>query len=430
MKYVACILLWLASFTLHAKTLHVWSEGSHVSPFNSWATAATNLQDAVNDAVSDDTLLVAPGVYTAPASAGNVVHIDASVHLAQGTTLTLRAALPPGGNPDDVPVIDGQGVNRGILVDGFVDAWIDRGLVIDGFHIINGHAEERGGAIRSGGAAHLHLQLLNCTITNNTADISGGGLFASSGPRPVFVTISNCVFRFNHADSNSGDDGGGAIYLTNANDLDPLSWTIRNSVLSDNTTNRRGGGLKTRHLQDGSLHVENVLFARNRAADGGAYHHEGISGGSETKALNFVNTTFAQNQSTNENGIVQMRYGGGSLSGYNLIFHGNQNADYLNRNITGSVLSPDYVVYSRLDTPDLTRYPDASNITLQPAFEAPEQGDFRLMATSPCVNVGTNFAWMATAVDLDGKPRLDRIHAKVDMGCYEYHYQGSILLVR
>ena len=68
--------------------------------------------------------------------------------------------------------------------------------------------------------------------------------------------------------------------------------------------------------------------------------------------------------------------------------------------------------------------------TLYVFYAAPAAGEFRPRAASPCVNAGTNLAWMAAAVDLDGRPRLDQIHAQVDMGCYEYHYQGTAVLLR
>lgn len=47
-----------------------------------------------------------------------------------------------------------------------------------------------------------------------------------------------------------------------------------------------------------------------------------------------------------------------------------------------------------------------------------DQG-YRLSSTnSPCYNAGTNLAWMITAVDLDGNPRI--ADGTVDMGAYEF----------
>jgi hypothetical protein len=50
-----------------------------------------------------------------------------------------------------------------------------------------------------------------------------------------------------------------------------------------------------------------------------------------------------------------------------------------------------------------------------PLFAAP--GDYHLRSDSPCNNAGTNQAWMAGAVDLDGRDRI--LLGTVDIGAYE-----------
>ncbi|MGI6088290.1 MAG: choice-of-anchor Q domain-containing protein, partial [Kiritimatiellia bacterium] len=57
-------------------------------------------------------------------------------------------------------------------------------------------------------------------------------------------------------------------------------------------------------------------------------------------------------------------------------------------------------------------------------------GDYRLAQGSPCINTGTNLPWMAEAVDLDGRPRIDRFSGLPDMGCYEHVPQGIIFNLR
>ena len=52
--------------------------------------------------------------------------------------------------------------------------------------------------------------------------------------------------------------------------------------------------------------------------------------------------------------------------------------------------------------------------------------NLRLTAGSPCINAGTNQAWMAGDVDLDGRTRVDRFSRLVDMGCYEYVPVGTL----
>ena len=48
------LLILFASQNIFAVTNYVSKTGGHVSPFTSWANAATNIQDAVDVAVSND----------------------------------------------------------------------------------------------------------------------------------------------------------------------------------------------------------------------------------------------------------------------------------------------------------------------------------------------------------------------------------------
>ena len=59
-----------------------------------------------------------------------------------------------------------------------------------------------------------------------------------------------------------------------------------------------------------------------------------------------------------------------------------------------------------------------SNLSLDPKFHDPENGDYRLSADSPALDAGTNEAVTdSDATDLDGNPRI--INGTVDIGAYE-----------
>jgi hypothetical protein len=64
------------------------------------------------------------------------------------------------------------------------------------------------------------------------------------------------------------------------------------------------------------------------------------------------------------------------------------------------------------------------NIGSNPVFVADGVGDYRLAAGSPCIDRGTNQAWMTGARDLAGQVRVVDGNAdgvvRVDMGAYEY----------
>ena len=65
-------------------------------------------------------------------------------------------------------------------------------------------------------------------------------------------------------------------------------------------------------------------------------------------------------------------------------------------------------------------YDLAGNIDAVPAFA---DADFRLGPTSPCVNIGTNKAWMMAETDLDGAARIGG--GTVDLGAYEAGTNGA-----
>ena len=202
--------------------------------FTDWNSAASNIQDAVNAATTNDTVLVGAGHYTTNALAGNVVNITKPLSL-----------LSSNGIPASVS-IDGSGANRGIYVSGAAT----NQLLIDGFTVSNCWATSGSGLyVTFSGTAVVQ----NCVVSDNIQGNAGGiGVSMVGG-----IMISNCVVRHNMS-TNSGSTGGG-IYQYNGK-------TLITDCLIESNSAYDGGGIWT-HIDapaPGAL-VRNCTIRGNRA---------------------------------------------------------------------------------------------------------------------------------------------------------------------
>jgi hypothetical protein len=243
--------------------------------------------------------------------------------------------------------------------------------ILDGLVIANGNANGTGWHACGGGMLsvgdNVNPTVRNCTFRDNGAASYGGAFFADVGADASFM---NCIFR-----NNTSGNLGGAI------------------TLFANCTGSISG----------------CLFHDNTGAYGGAIMLDGAS-----PTLAVANCTFADNTSTDMGG------GGIAILGpattiVNSIFWGNAPDGIYDRDTTTAV------TYSNVQggIP-----PGTGNISTDPLFAGAATGNYRLQATSPSIDVGSNAGVPAAlAVDLDGADRiLDFLGggAIVDMGAYEY----------
>jgi len=178
-----------------AATLYVDVDSPNpVSPYTSWATAATDIQAAVNVAVSNDTVLVTNGVYLL------------SSQIAVYEDIILKSV-----NGADVTTINGGGVTSCIYL------W-DVSCAVRGFTITGGYSANGGGGVYSHHAGTGQV-IENCTITGNTARY-GAGL--------AYGAARNCVIS-----GNSAVEYGGGAYET----------VLNNCVVSGNVAADYAGGL-------------------------------------------------------------------------------------------------------------------------------------------------------------------------------------------
>jgi hypothetical protein len=218
----------LAVSNLSASLLFVSAGSSSPSPpYNSWATAAHTIQDAVNAAAANDVVLVTNGTYPGGLILDKPLWV-LGVGRAQNT------------------FIDGGGTNRCV--------WMTNGVRLDGFTLTNGHAWD-GAAVW---CSSTNAYITNCVIAGNSSGGSGGGAWsgrldrctlrdnrASTGAA-AYATLNNCLVI-----SNLCYTGGGTV-----------ECNLNNCVLIGNVSRSVGGG-----AFDGTLN--NCTIAANSCDDQG-----------------------------------------------------------------------------------------------------------------------------------------------------------------
>ncbi len=214
------------------------SSSNPVPPYVSWATAATNIQDAVDAAALPGALVwVSNGVYQTGARAV----YGSSNRVAVTKPLTVRSINGPTGT--QILGYQEPGTKNGPAAVRCV--YLTNGAVVEGFTLSNGGTQTVGADSRnrSGGGVWcegLSVVVSNCVLTGNSAVSYGGGAYLGTllncrltnnsgyyGAGAAFGTLDNCLLVGNA----SGNYGGGAYY-----------GTMNNCTLTGNSAGYGGGG--------------------------------------------------------------------------------------------------------------------------------------------------------------------------------------------
>ncbi len=356
------------------------------APYTSWTTAATNIQDAINEAIEPGAVVMVTNGLYAPVVAHSL--------------LTVRSVNGP-----QFTVINGAQSNR--------CAFLANDASQSGFTLTNGVAQYGGGAyggtlsnctlagnsvstavpfgIAYGGGAYS-CTLNNCTLTGNYSIYEGGGAYR--------CTLNNCALS-----GNSGGFGGGASSSTlnnctlggNCSSYGGAAYgcTLNNCTLGGNPSGYDGGGAY-------GCTLNNCTLAGNSASHSG--------GGAFGGTLN--NCTLTGNSAGND--------GGGAFNGAlnNCIVYFNTAAQEDNYDSSSTVN------YSCTTPPPTNGF---GNITNTPLFVDRAGGNLRLQSNSPCINAGLN-ALAPAGLDLDGNPRISG--GTVDIGAYEFVFTPEMNLGR
>ena len=209
-----------------------------ISPYSTWATTATNIQDAINIAAAGDIVLVTNGIYAvggkSVSGTTNRVTLDKALTV---TSVNGYAATLIQGAWDPVST-NGPGAVR--------CAYLTDGAALNGFTLENG-ATPSGGFVGdisdSGGGVFCtstNAVVSNCFLTNNSSIFGGGichgtlnnslviGNLGLYGGGAFGATLNNCTVLNNYCEwpypiMGSGPSGGGTY-----------DCVVRNSIVVNN----------------------------------------------------------------------------------------------------------------------------------------------------------------------------------------------------
>lgn len=433
-------------------------------PYNTWATAFTNLQAAFDYAGNGYTIyaaggqtLTGPGLGTMHPSntvflwhdAANVAlrgGYDASTSLAPGAHPGPRTAGPTiltRATTNAARILTMAGVSNAVVeqiaVQGGYCVGIDfqpfggggvhlggcRAVTFADSLIVSNSANARGSAagmtaISKGGGMAVQdsdVMVTNTTIGPNMSTDTwsptnvtcyGGGVFIALDGR---MAVMRSVLQSNELNrAAKGSKLGAGFFVDAGGELGLYESVLRGNVASDPGVSI---GYGSAGLNVGTLNMRNCLVVGNQGttnACDGIYGYDGVA--------MLVNCTVAGNNR------VGLGYRAGTFSLTNCIVWGHSMAD-LYRFPTNSIGKLSNVGYS---TFGISLAASGSNTTAamsgvngcktnNPLFKG--ANDYRLRAVSPAVDAGFNglSGWMLGATDLDGSGRRQR--SAIDMGAYE-----------
>jgi hypothetical protein len=285
--------------------------------------------------------------------------------------------------------VDGNGSSRVFHINSGKTA------TISGLTIANGASDNGGGIFNE----HADLTLSNCTVSGNSASLSGGGVYSHGGVRSATLTLNNSTIT-----GNSASSFGGGIN----NHLATL--TANNSTISGNSALFGGGIDSDGLLGSATVTSNNSTISGNSATGGGGIY-------SHLSTLMLNNSTVSGNAATDGGGIINdsgvVTIGNTILetgiSGQNIINFGNLTSDGYNLSdddgggyltATGDQINTD---------PMLGPLQDNGGPTFTHA----------LLTGSPAIDAGDPHFVPPPDYDQRGPGYVRVAHGRVDIGAFE-----------
>jgi len=378
--------------------IYVHPSGGNTRPYTNWAGAARSPLDAVDMAAAGARIIVTNGVYglsrtlfiERPIQITSVKGPEVTVLRASGASDTdpyrVVELLPSAGNA----LVAGFSISNGwsrVQRGGGAGVQIWSGTVSNCLIAFNKAQQyvSRNYRMAGCGATVFGGALVDCVVSNNTGiDYVGcrGAVYATNGLVYGCTVVGNDMYATPNDNDGQIASIGGGICLEGGG-------TAERCTISSNMAYYAGGAAL---LGGGTLRSCLVV----NAADGGGVY---MTGGA------VENCTICGNSL----GRAGWTWGGLRMSGgttLNSIIYFNGGGNSVEK--TGGIFD-----FCQTES----AIAGASNSSIDPDFVNRSAGDYRLAAASPCIDTGTNQAWMASGKDMDGFSRL--VGTAVDRGAYE-----------
>jgi hypothetical protein len=451
--------------SVRAATRYVSPAGTHTPPYESWETAATNIQAALDVGSPGDVVVITNGIWLLEATVRVTNEVTLTSLNGRDSTVLDASSLPAGsdgvflqfGTLDGLTISNaprhgvkseyGAVFNSRIVHSGQtgIDSYTTPRIVTNSTLIVSNTIVQQSGSNGIYSCA-VDTRILGCLITGS--DGTGVSLRQNDTTGIIQVPrVSNFLIRASTVSSNRNSGIALAFYNYSA-DLPQVPVRVDDCLIEDNAGIRGGGvsdGAGNTTVQDSGVHITRSVIRRNTAPHGGGVYFlpnrspsiagsliedntcDGNGGGVLLKGGTVSSCLVRRNAAGNHGGGIYMETtalgtfnstvmdnrayrGGGTYAGqiHNSIVYYNQ-ANFSSNTYAGTVS------YS-CTTPAAA---GPGNITNPPALAG--FLNWRLVPGSPCIDAG-RFEFAPDDRDLDGDPRI--WGAGVDMGCDEFYPPG------